>query len=256
MEKQNRAVLVLFSAVLLFCTESAYASVQDVLSGLSGSSSITETAVFIMHAASEITEESPGTLSAASGRSFQLLYAAAAEGDDKQSRPFLGVFHLHDAQFPAAYRESLFSAFEASDARTKRDVQNSLEHLFGRKPDFIYIDESGAAEKLLTVVQTLTGTGNTCDSETELSDPELWEAFMKQAAYFSDEQIFSRMAYIFSDDVPAARIRSAFAYLAELYGKGIEPLHIPVELDQEGILLYEGSMMRMKLDQLRFRLNQ
>jgi len=252
------AVLVFVFAVLLFSAAPSHASVQDFLQKFPGGSPVTETAVFFMQEdASGSSGESSETAAGASDGRFDLLYALASEADnDRTHPPFLGILHVQDENIPALYREAIISALETPGSRRNRSMRNSLEKLFGRKPDFIYIDDSGAADKLLTVVQTLAGTGRKFSFGTEAADPELWKAFMGQTAYFSDEQIFSRFAYIFSDDVPAADIRKAFAYLAELHRMGIKPRSIPLELDQEGILLYEGSVMRLKLDQLRYKLNQ
>lgn len=183
---------------------------------------------------------------------FDLLYFLAYEKKD--------IRKLYCMQIPWKRLPEEFKTEHFYPDASNSDFKSILNNFFGSQIEFVYVDKEAAADKLLTISRKLSENNSekSLEKSSENERPlkaefgnyssNAWEVLIPQSRYFARKEVFEHMKQIFNDDVDSAAIRKAFEFLAEL---GEAPLMIPLEYDKEGIVLYNGSLLQMKIKYLK-----
>lgn len=224
---------VCFSVLLISCEEESPLVLPTI------HRSITET-VIVFPEAEMAGDSSP----------FDLLYFLAYKKKDIRK---LYVIQIPWKRLPAEFKaDGIYP--DAGDS----DFKSILNSFFGSRIEYVYVDKEAAADKLLTISRKLSE--NTSEYKGPLKaefgnySSNVWEVLIPQSKYYARKEVFENMKQIFNDDVALTAVRRAFEFLTEM---GTAPLMIPLEYDKEGIVLYNGSLLQMKIEYLKeFLLNQ
>lgn len=227
--------VVCFSVLMISCEEESPLVLPTI------HPSITETVIVFPEA------EMAGDTS-----SFDLLYFLAYKKKD--------ISKLYVIQIPWKRLPAEFKADDIYPDAGDSDFKSMLNSFFGSQIDYVYVDKEAAADKLLTISRKLSenNSENNSEKSSEYERPlkaefgnyssNVWEVLIPQSKYYARKEVFENMKQIFNGDVSSRAVRRAFEFLSEL---GKAPLMIPLEYDKEGIVLYNGSLLQMKIEYVK-----
>ncbi|MCF7945535.1 MAG: hypothetical protein K9L24_01585 [Spirochaetia bacterium] len=226
------AVTVVFFSVLMISCEEESPLVLPTIHP-----SITETVIVF-----------PEAEMAGDSSSYDLLYFLAYKKKE--------IRKLYVIQIPWKRLPAEFKADDIYPDAGDSDFKSLLNSFFGSQIDYVYVDKEAAADKLLTISRKLSE--NNSEKSSEYEGPlkaesgnyssNVWEVLIPQSKYYARKEVFENMKQIFNGDVSSRAVRRSFEFLSEL---GKAPLMIPLEYDKEGIVLYNGSLLKMKIEYLK-----